>query len=198
MSETNSTYIDVNLPVLALRGIVGFPAVQLNIEIARATSLKAFTAAATMNDAKILLVAQKELNVEAPEEKDLYKTGVLAEIKHVVKNPQGTLSVIFEGIARAKIAHFDFSQGFITAEASVKSPAKVARITNEVDALMHEVKKRLTTLRDIHPTFTEEMRLSAEAINDPEYLADFVASSAIIDYKNKQTILETYFPKTNL
>ncbi len=198
MSDNSSNYIDVNLPVLPLRGIVGFPAVQLNIEIARASSLKAFTAAATINDAKILLVAQKELNVEAPEEKDLFKTGVLAEIKHVVKNPQGTLSVIFEGIARAKIAHFDFSQGFITAEAAVKSPSKAVRITNEVDALMHEIKKRLTTLRDIHPTFTEEMRLSAEAINDPEYLADFVASSAVIDYKNKQTVLETYLPKTRL
>ena len=197
MSENYNNYIDVNLPVLPLRGIVGFPAVQMNIEIVRASSLKAFTAAATLNDAKILLVTQKEINVETPAEKDLYRTGVLAEIKHVVKNPQGTLSVIFEGVARAKIANFDITQGFITAEATVKKPS-TPRVSTEMDALMFEVKKRLLHLRDIHPTFTEEMRLSAEAINNPEYLADFVASSAVIDYKNKQAILEAYMPKSRL
>ena len=197
MQDNNNTYIDVDLPVLPLRGIVGFPAVQLNIEIARPTSLKAFTASATLHDAKILLVAQKEVDVEAPSESDLYKTGVLAEIKHVVKNPQGTLNVIFEGIARAKIAAFDTTQSFITATATVKKPTK-ASLNPQIDALMREVKNRLSAIKDIHPSFTEDMRLSAEAITDPAYLADFVASSAVIDYKNKQTILETFMPRLRL
>ena len=61
MSEINNNYIELVLPVLPLRGIMGFPAVQMNIEIARPSSLKAFTAAATLHDAKMLLVAQKEL-----------------------------------------------------------------------------------------------------------------------------------------
>lgn len=197
MQDTNNIYIDVDLPVLPLRGIVGFPAVQLNIEIARPTSLKAFTASATIHDAKILLVAQKEVDVENPSESDLYKTGVLAEIKHVVKNPQGTLNVIFEGIARAKIATFDMSQSFISATATVKKPTK-SSANPHIDALMREVKNKLSVLKDIHPSFTEEMRLSAEAITDPAYLADFVASSAVIDYKNKQTILETFMPRLRL
>ena len=51
MSENNGNYIEVTLPVLPLRGLVGFPAVQMNIEIARPASLKAFTAAATLHDA---------------------------------------------------------------------------------------------------------------------------------------------------
>lgn len=198
MSENATNYIEVLLPVLPLRGIVGFPAVQLNIEIARSSSLKAFTAAATLHDARILLVAQKELNVEEPGDNDMYRTGVLAEIKHVVKNPQGTLSVVFEGIARAKISKFDTAQGFIIAEATVHEPRQNVRITPEIDALMHEVKNRLLNLKDIHPSFSDEMRLAAEAINSPTYLADFVASGAIIDYKNKQTVLETASPKLRL
>ena len=100
MSEINSNYIELVLPVLPLRGIVGFHAVQMNIEIARPASLKAFTAAATLHDAKMLLVAQKELNIEKPSEDDMYTTGVLAEIKHVVKNPQNRISVLFEGVER--------------------------------------------------------------------------------------------------
>ena len=197
MSETTN-FIDVLLPVLPLRGIVGFPAVQMNIEIARPTSLKAFTAAATLNDARILLVTQKEINVEEPTEKDMYLTGVLAEIKHVVKNPQGTLSVVFEGISRAKISKFTATQGYTSAYASVKQKEPTTRRTPEIEALMREVKNHLISIKEIHPVFTEEMRLSAEAITDPGYLADFVASSAVIDYKNKQDILETFTVKPRL
>ncbi len=196
--NTITDNFEVELPLLPLRGIVGFPAVQMNIEIARPSSLKAFTAAATLNDAKILLVAQRDISVEAPAADDLYKTGVLAEIKHVVKNPQGTLSVVFEGIARAKITEIDTDSGFITAKAILKSETKTTVISSTVDALMHEVKKHLAALKDIHPTFTNEMRLAAEAIFDPGYLADFTASSAVIDYKNKQTVLEAATPKTRL
>ena len=198
MSDNQNNYIEVHLPLIALRGVVGFPAVQLSIEIARPISLKAFTAAATMNEAKILLAAQKDLSVESPTEKDIYKTGVLAEIKHVVKNPQGTLSVIFEGISRVNITAIDTSAGFIMATATVRNEPKVRTVSSSISALMHEVKNRLVPLKSIHPTFTDDMRLAAEAITEPGYLADFVASSAIIDYKNKQTILDTVLPKTRL
>ncbi len=190
--------MEVELPLLPLRGLVGFPAVQMNIEIARPSSLKAFTAAATLNDAKILLVTQKDIAIETPLETDLYKIGVLAEIKHVVKNPQGTLSVVFEGISRAKILEIDTTAGFITAKATLRRESVTAHATPTVDALVREVKKHLYALKEIHPTFTNEMLLAAEAVSDPGYLADFAASSAIIDYKNKQTVLEAMQIKTRL
>ena len=198
MLENIEDDIVTTLPLLPLRGIVGFPAVQLNIEIARQSSLKAFTAAATMNDAKILLVAQKDISIESPEEKDLYKIGVLAEIKHVVKNPQGTLSVIFEGISRAKIISVKNDAGFLLGTAEICKETKKPRQTAVLDALVHEVKNHLAHIKDIHPTFTDEMRLASEAITDPGYLADFVASSAVIDYKNKQTVLESMTAKNRL
>ena len=198
MPTNINSYTEARLPLIPLRGIVAFPAVQINIEIARPSSLKAFTAAATMNDAKIILAAQKDISVENPEEKDLYKTGVLAEIKHVVKNPQGTLSVIFEGISRIKIASVTTESGFLTAEVTLKEESKTQIISSTIEALMHEVKNRLNPLKDIHPTFTDDMRLAAEAISDPGYLADFVASAAVIDYKNKQSVLEASLPKTRL
>lgn len=199
MSQNNkTTYKEITLPVLPLRGLVGFPAVQMNIEIARQSSLKAFTAAATMHDAKIILLTQRDISVEEPEEQDLYKTGVLAEIKHVVKNPHGTLSVVFEGISRVKINSITSSSGFLLAEAVIKNETKLGVISPTIEALMHEIKNHLSELKDIHPSFTEEMRISAEAITDPGYLADFVASSAVIDYKNKQTVLEASMHKTRL
>jgi ATP-dependent Lon protease len=190
---------DISLPLLPLRGIVAFPAVQMNIEIARPSSLKAFTAAASsISNARVLLTTQKDISVEAPKEDDLYKIGVLAEIKHVVRTPQGTLNVIFEGISRAKILSVYESQGFLKADAVLKPENKTAQNTATIEALVHEINNHLKTLKDIHPSFTEEMRLAAEAITNPSYLADFVASAAVIDYKNKQAVLESFTTKTRL
>ena len=189
---------EISLPLVALRGIVGFPGVQLNIEIVRPISLKAFTAAATLHDAKVILATQKDISIEEPTEDDFYDVGVVAEIKHVVKNPQGNLSVVFEGLSRVKITDVKATSGFYLAIGNLREEKSPARLTKELEALMQEVKNRLKPLKDIHPSFNDDLRMNAEAIANPGYLADFVASSAVIDYKNKQTVLEAIFPKTRL
>ena len=189
---------EIKLPLIALRGMVAFPAVQLSIEIMRPVSLKAFTAAATMFDAKVLLVTQKDIATEEPSGDDLYKMGVVAEIKHVVKNPHGNLSVIFEGISRARVNSVNMESGYLMASLTTKEEKQSFKPTTQCDALMLEAKNLLKDLRGIHPTFDEEMRIAAEAITSPLYFADFVASSAIIDYKNKQTVLEALTVKTRL
>ena len=189
---------EVSLPLIALRGIVGFPGVQLNIEIVRPISLKAFTAAATLHDAKVILATQRDISIEEPTEDDFYDVGVVAEIKHVVKNPQGNLSVVFEGLSRVRINDVKATSGFYLAIGNLKEEKSPARLTKQLEALMQEVKNRLKPLKDIHPSFNDDLRMNAEAIANPGYLADFVASSAVIDYKNKQAVLEAIFPKTRL
>ena len=199
MSENKiDIFEEVTYPVIPLRGLVGFPAVQLSIEIVRSVSLKAFTAAATLHDAKVLLVAQKDIAVEDPRFEDLYKIGVLAEIKHVVKNPHGNLSVVFEGIARAKLSEVNYDGGFMIAKAIAKKEKQIHKPSTHCDAIIMQIKQLLADLKNMHPSFDEELRVAAEAIIDPGYFADFVASSAVIDYKNKQTVLEALTPKTRL
>ena len=198
MSEQIDIYEDITLPLIPLRGMVGFPGVQLSIEIVRTISLKAFTAAATVHGARVLLVTQKELGVEEPKAEDLYKMGVVAEIKHVVKNPQGNLSVVFEGLSRAKVNSIRIESGFMIAEATAKKERESFRPSTQCDALMNEIKHVLSGIKNLHPTFDEELRLAAEAISAPGYFADFVASSAVIDYKNKQSVLEALTPKSRL
>ncbi|MBQ2877109.1 MAG: endopeptidase La [Clostridia bacterium] len=199
MSENKiEIYEELELPVIPTRGIVGFPAVQFNLEIVRPISLKAFTAAATLHDAKVLLIAQKDLNVEDPTVDDLFRVGVLAEIKHVVKNPHGNLSVVMEGSSRVKLIEGRIESGMIVAKVVAKHEKQLHKPNQQCDAMMLEVKRILEELKSIHPTFDEDMKAAAEAIVDPAYFADFVASSAIIDYKNKQTVLEAMLPKTRL
>ena len=188
----------VRLPLIPLRGIVAFPGVQLNIEILRPTSLKAFTAAATVHDMNVLLVTQKDVSQDSPEFNDLYAIGVLAKIRHVVKNTQNNLSVVFEGISRAVVKEFHDQDGFFTATAEIHNEGAFSTCPPKIEALMREVKNSLTNLSEMHPTFTDDMRLGAEAISDPGRFADFVASSAVIDYSNKQEVLELFAPKARL
>lgn len=198
MSEKVDIFEEMTLPLIPLRGVVGFPAVQLNIEIVRPISLKAFTAAATLYDARVLLVAQKDISTEDPCADDLYKMGIVAEIKHVVKNSHGNLSVIFEGVARAKIGPIHEDGGYLVASVIAKKERQSYKPSPQLEALMLETNTMLRQLVDLHQGFDEEMRLAAEAIRSPGYFADFVASSAIIDYKNKQLVLEAVTARARL
>ncbi len=188
----------ISLPLIPLRGIVGFPGIQLNIEIVRPISLKAFTAAATVHEARIILATQRDISVDNPTDEDLFDFGVLAEIKHVVKNPSGNLSVVFEGISRVEITKIESSSGFFYATANLKPEHKVKTPSVEVLALMDRIKRNMADITLIHPTFNEELRMNAEAITNPGYFADFVASSVLVDYSNKQTVLEAMTAKTRL
>ena len=198
MSEKIDIFEEMTLPLIPLRGLVGFPAVQLNIEIVRPMSLKAFTAAATMYDARVLLVAQREISTEDPKENDLFKMGVVAEIKHVVKNPHGNISVIFEGISRAKLSNVQEENGYLTASVIAKKEKQAFRASEQLSAMINEANSILRQMVELHPNFDEEIRIAAEAITSPGYFADFVASSALIDYKNKQTVLEAVTARARL
>ncbi len=198
MSDKIDIFEELTLPLIPLRGLVGFPAVQLNIEIVRPMSLKAFTAAATLHDAKILLVAQKDISCENPKGDDLYKMGVVAEIKHVVKNPHGNISVIFEGISRAKVGPVSEENGYLVAPVLAKNERQSFRVSGQLEALMNEANSMLRQIAELHPNFDEDMRIAAEAIKSPGYFADFVASSVLMDYKNKQTVLEAVTSRARL
>ena len=197
-NDTKTAYSELTLPLIPLRGTVGFPGVQMNIDVTQGTSLKAFTAAATLYDAQLILATQKDISVDGATGDDVYKVGVVASIKHVVKNPHGTLTVVFEGISRVKITDISNESGFMMATASVRPEIESSAKSPTLEALMLDVKTRLDKLPEIHPVFTEEMKMAALAITSPGRLADFVASSAIIDYKNKQAVLEAIMPKTRL
>ena len=198
MSINTGTTPIQRLPVIPLRGLVAFPGVQMNIEIVRQISLKAFTAAATLHGMEVLLVTQKDISKDSVEKDDLYTTGVLAKIRHVVKNTQNNLSVVFEGVARAAIKDIDIDDGFMYGTAEIRYEAVFSTCPPKIELLIREVKNSISILASMHPNFTDEMRLSAEAITDAGKFADFVASSAVIDYGNKQSILELLTPKARL
>ena len=195
-----TTYVEkaepLTLPVIALRGTVCFPAVQLNLEILRGFSLKAFGEAASTGS-RVFLVTQKDIEVDEPTEKDFYRVGTVGRIRHVVKNTDGNLSVVFEGLNRAKMVKMEMHDGYL--QASVISKTMRGTVVNRhVEGLFAHCETLMEQLRGLHPAFTEEMRMAASAITDCGTYADFVASATLVDYKSKQAILETMQPVTRL
>ena len=199
MSNLNESNDIFDLPAIALRGLVAFPQVQMNVELIRPFSLKAFTEAATSENARIVLFTQRDFSKESPDSEDLFSLGVVATIKHVVKNPQNHLSVLFEGVERFAADEIYVSkEGYFRARGSILSRRSRAPITPSIEAMMLETRSHLDSLVGMHPSFTDEMKQAAFAISDPLYFADFVASCALIDYQNKQHVLESLTPVNRL
>ena len=187
----------LSLPLIPLRGTVAFPSVQMNLSITRSISLKAFGQAASQ-DASAILVAQKDPSVEDPGEKDFYKVGTVCVVKHVTKTPDGTLTVIFEGVCRARIQAVRFSDGFFRADAVCKKMTLGTAADLHADALLDELARTLEEIQPIHPTLTDEIRTAATAIRDPGLSADFVASAVLLNARNKQAVLEVFHPLSRL
>lgn len=197
MSNYIETAEKTELPLLPLRGAVAFPDVQITLEILRPSSLRAFGAAVSEN-ATIFLVTQKDPTVEEPTPSDFYKTGTICQIRHVTKNPDGHLSVTFEGICRANTTAITFSKGYFHAEV-VKRGVHLGTVSSaKAKSLTDELFKQLEDLKNNHPTITEELILAARALKSPGTLADFVASGALLHFTNKQLILESVNPVPRL
>ena len=86
------------MPLLPLRGMLVFPGMIINLDVGRERSIHAVEAAMT-SDKQILLVSQKEAVTMEPGQKDLFKYGVIAEIKQLLKLPSGALRILVEGLS---------------------------------------------------------------------------------------------------
>ncbi len=104
------------LPVVPVRGLVVFPHMTLNFDVGRAASIKALHSAAE-KETEIFLVAQKNLEIEEPNEDDIYKVGTVATIKQVMNKPGNVVRVIVEGIRRARVGEIVAQNPFIEAYA---------------------------------------------------------------------------------
>ena len=96
---------DTANPVLPLRDIVVFPNMIVPLFVGRTKSIKALETA-EKHQKEILLVSQKDANIDEPSEGDIFKIGTLASILQLLKLPDGTVKVLVEGIERAEISNF--------------------------------------------------------------------------------------------
>ncbi|HYE23882.1 MAG TPA: endopeptidase La [Clostridia bacterium] len=177
------------LPVLPVRDTVLFPHAVLPLTVGRESSVQLINSLG--DDKTIVVVAQREARVDAPQPTDLYAVGTVAVVHKVVKMPNQSLFVFAEGLERVRVEEYTQLQPFM--RAGVRNIADVATPQgSETEALMRNI---LTLFQQIvagSPTLSDELSTVAMNIEEPGRLVDFIASSLpSLSTRDKQDVLET-------
>ena len=191
MSEKVKVKITRNvsvLPAIALRGLVVFPNNIVHFEVGRAKSIAAIEAAMHTNSS-IFLVAQKEMDVEEPQMRDLYAFGVIAEIKQVLRVSDDLVKVLVEGKTRARLLELndgDFLQ------ASVR-PVPVRGIgadkRTQTEALVRSLKDCFEEYLSYSPQISKDVVYNIVSSDSPLFLSEYMPANLLLKYEDKQTIL---------
>lgn len=193
-----SRYIEkaekLTLPVIPTRGLVAFPSMPLSFEIEREISIAAVEAAKD-SDMYVLLLCQKSVDCEAPTPLDLYDVGTVCRIKQTHSSPEGTIRVIAEGICRAKTLSFSGIGNCMYADILTKTVMlENAAADIRAEALIREAVTSLEAMLAFAPADGSDILLTAKSIKNPGQAADFIASSSLVKFEDKQQILSVFEP----
>lgn len=197
MSQLNDAYYDV--PVVALRGVVVFPNMILHFDVGRTKSIQSLKYAME-HEQQVFLVAQKVMTCNEPIQKDLYRFGVMATVKQMIKIPNSdTMRVVVEGQHRASLISMveekPFLQGTILDCHDAQISTYYKGLTNgyiRVAKAKYEAYARFST----HANRDIGMKIIGET--DCGALADLIASNTKMPYTIQQTILAELHPVKRL
>jgi len=174
-------------PVLPLRDIVVFPSMVVPLFVGREKSVRALEDV-VKREGKILLVTQKNGGVDDPKEADIYRMGTIGNILQLLRLPDGTVKVLVEGVARARVADFVDNKEFfeVVAEISSENPGE----TQEVEGMFRTVLSQFEQYVKLNKKIQPETLGTVSKITNPSLLADTIAAHMSVDIAEKQKILE--------
>ena len=175
------------IPLLPLRGVLVFPYMVIHLDVGREKSISAIDEA-MLTDREILLVMQKDAQTDEPAVEDIYHTGTIAEIKQLLKLPGGTIRVLVEGKARARIINFIENEDYLQVDAE-EYPEATA-INPEVEALMRTLVDKFENYVKVSKKIPPEAVVSVITVDEPNRLADVVAAHLTLKPNDKQLVLE--------
>lgn len=188
MNEVD-TNINVQLPLVCTRGVVVFPNQDVIIDVGREKSVHAVEEAQKNTDSQVILVAQKDLNVDVPKMEDLYSVGTLCQIRHIRKM-DGYLRVKFKGIERVKIETIMDDENIMSAGAIIVPD--IHQDEMEEVALVRKIAKQFEEIDAISQSIPKEMiQELAKGISAIE-LADQISQLFPLSLEKRQELLETY------
>lgn len=181
---------NLTLPVLPLRGLVVFPKSLIHFDVGRKKSITAINKAMKA-DQLVFLTSQKDAAINEPDIFDVYDTGVIAKVVQVLKQPENTTRIVIEGQCRATIINPVFDEKCLVAE--VKPYEEESEyLTARDSALMRTVKNEFDKYLEISPKMPSDIIFKVALCKRPGELADFITANLILDYRVKQSILETF------
>ena len=187
--------VKISLPLLPLRDIVVFPSMVIPLFVGRDKSISALNEV-MKKDKKIILVTQKNSEIDDPKKTDIFMYGCEGNILQLLKLPDGTVKVLVEGIKRVKILDFKDNEKFITCEFT----PFLDQIIDDEDLypLAATAVRRLEKLTSINKKISSETINSIKQLKDPSQIADNIASHITATISEKQQIFETVDVKKRL
>ena len=188
--------ITLNIPVLALRGLTVFPHMSLTFDVERRISIAALERAME-GDQDIFLVTQREIGVNAPEEKDLYAVGTVSHIVQILRLSATSVRVMVEGRQRAHLRRLWQTEPFLQANVALleEEPASAAMSSSpRTEALLRQTYNLFSDYAQQAGSLPEEVVTTVMDCRDPGYLADYIAQNIALRHTDKQEILEELAP----
>ena len=174
-------------PVLPLRDIVVFPYMIVPLFVGREKSINALEEVMRA-DKHILLAAQKNAGDDDPSADAIYQTGTLASVLQLLKLPDGTVKVLVEGTARAKIVKYTNNADYF--EAEVERVAETTGSKDEIEALARSAISQFENYVKLNKKISPEVLGTVAQIDDYSKLADTIASHLAVKIGDKQDVLE--------
>jgi ATP-dependent Lon protease len=185
---TESIPAEKNIPVLPLRDVVVYPHMVMPLFVGREKSIQALDAAMKLDPRRIVLVAQKQPDIDDPRPDDLYRFGTVATILQLLKLPDGTVKVLVEGVDRATIDEVHGTEHY-TADITLQSDVEQYD-EKEMDVLTRSVISQFEQYVKLNKKVPPEVLTALAGIEQPGRLADSVASHMAMKLSEKQKVLE--------
>ena len=190
-------YMEVKLtqPLLPLRDIVVFPSMVIPLFVGRDKSITALNEV-MKGDKKIILVTQKNSEVDDPKKNDVFSYGCESNILQLLKLPDGTVKVLVEGIKRVKIIDFKDDEKFITC--TYEQQKDILNKDEDLLPLALTAVRRLEKLTSVNKKISSETINNIKQLKDPSKIVDNIASNLNASISEKQQIFETLDVKKRL
>ncbi|MDF2472456.1 MAG: lon [Anaerocolumna sp.] len=178
------------VPVVALRGMAVLPGMLIHFDVNRPMSIEAIENAME-NDQQVLLLTQRDAEVENPEQKDLYEIGTIAEIKQLIKLPGNIIRVLVMGTDRAQLEKVVSEQPFLVGETVVIEDQSTKRLSNvEKEAMVRALKDIFEVYSIENSKIGKEVISQIMKLDDLEKLIDQIAINIPLEIKDKQSLIE--------
>ncbi|WP_263079455.1 endopeptidase La [Endozoicomonas sp. Mp262] len=175
------------LPLLPLRDVVVYPHMVIPLFVGREKSICALDVAMS-EDKKILLVAQKNAQVDDPTSEDLFQVGTVASILQLLKLPDGTVKVLVEGEERVAVTSLEEMEGMVVATVAESYEEPVN--PREGDILVRSLMSQFEQYVQLSKKVPNEVLTSLASISDPGKLVDTIAAHMPMKIEDKQKVLE--------
>ena len=174
-------------PLLPLRDIVIFPSMVVPLFVGREKSIKALQEV-MKSDKSIVLVTQKNSEIDDPTSKDLFQYGCLSKVLQLLKLPDGTVKVLVEGEKRVRILkHNENINNYLTCEVEI---AEDKNISKDIEPLALGLIKKFDRLQILNKKDLNDVSSNLRNLKDPSQIANNISSNLNIQIFEKQELLE--------